>query len=78
MGRVDYKKHSERRQRFPKVGCKKLKKTKQLGHNCQVGAALTAYADICAEPAMMVMTTCSLMVNGPELRGIPKREIFGM
>jgi hypothetical protein len=44
---------------------------------CQVGATLTAYAGPCPTPAMMVMMTCSLMVNGPGLSGIPKRDIFG-
>jgi hypothetical protein len=44
---------------------------------CQVGAALTAYAGPCPTPAMMVMMTCSFMVNGPGLSGIPKKEIFG-
>jgi hypothetical protein len=44
---------------------------------CQVGATLTAYAGSDPTPAMMVMMTCSLMVNGPGLSGIPKNEIFG-
>jgi len=44
---------------------------------CQVGATLTAYAGKAPTPAMMVMITCSLMVNGPGLSGIPKKEIFG-
>jgi hypothetical protein len=44
---------------------------------CQVGATLTAYAGSDPTPAMMVMMTCSLMVNGPGLSGIPKKEIFG-
>ena len=44
---------------------------------CQVGATLTAYADSAPMLAMMVMMTCSLMVNGPGLSGIPKKEIFG-
>ena len=44
---------------------------------CQVGATLTAYAGSDPIPAMMVMRTCSLMVNGPGLSGIPKKEIFG-
>jgi hypothetical protein len=43
----------------------------------QVGATLTAYAGPSATSAMMVMMTCSLMVNGPGLSGIPKKEIFG-
>jgi hypothetical protein len=45
---------------------------------CQVGATLTAYADSAPMLAMMVTMTCSLMVNGPGLSGIPKNEIFGM
>jgi hypothetical protein len=44
---------------------------------CQVGATLTAYAGPAPIPAMMVMMTCSLMVKGPGLRGIPKNEILG-
>ena len=44
---------------------------------CQVGATLTAYAGTCATLAMTVMMTCSLIVNGPGLSGIPKSEIFG-
>jgi hypothetical protein len=44
---------------------------------CQVGATLTAYAGSAPTLAMMVMMTCSLMVNGPGLSGIPKKEIFG-
>jgi hypothetical protein len=44
---------------------------------CQVGATLTAYAGPAPTPAMMVMVTCSLMVNGPGLSGIPKKDIFG-
>jgi len=45
--------------------------------NCQVGATLTAYVGPAPTPAMMVMMTCSLIVNGPGLSGIPKKEIFG-
>ena len=44
---------------------------------CQVGATLTAYAGVDPTPAMMVIMTCSLMVNGPGLSGKPKKEIFG-
>ena len=44
---------------------------------CQVGATLTAYAGELPTPAMMVIMTCSLMVNGPVLSGIPNKEIFG-
>jgi hypothetical protein len=44
----------------------------------QVWATLTAYAGSFATLAMTVMMTCSLMVNGPGLSGIPRREIFGM
>jgi hypothetical protein len=44
---------------------------------CQVGAILTAYAGPAPIPAMMAMMTCSLMVNGPGLRGMPKNEILG-
>jgi hypothetical protein len=44
----------------------------------QVGGILTAYAELAPTPAMMVMMTCSLMVNGPGLSGMPKKEIFGI
>ena len=44
---------------------------------CQFGATLTAYAGVATTLAMMVMMTCSLMVNGPGLSGMPKTEIFG-
>jgi hypothetical protein len=44
---------------------------------CQVGVTLTAYADPAPTPAMMVMITCSLMVNGPGLSAMPKKETFG-
>ena len=45
---------------------------------CQVGTTLTPYADVCATLVMTVIMTCSLMVNGPGLIRMPKREIFGM
>ena len=45
--------------------------------NCQVGATLTAYAGPAPMLAMMVMMTCSLIVNDPGLSGTPKKEIFG-
>ena len=38
---------------------------------------LTAYPLLVPTPAMIVMRTCSLMVNGPGLSGMPKSEIFG-
>lgn len=44
---------------------------------CQVEATLTAYADPDPTLAMMVMMTCSLMVKGPGLSWMPKRETFG-
>ena len=44
---------------------------------CHAGATLTAYAGLVPTLAMMVMMTCSLMVNGPGLSGIPKKEILG-
>ena len=44
---------------------------------CQVEVTLTAYADAAPTPAMMVIMTCSLIVNGPGLSGMPKKEIFG-
>jgi hypothetical protein len=44
---------------------------------CQVGATLTAYAGNSPTVAMIVIMTCSLMVNGPGLSGIPKKETFG-
>ena len=45
---------------------------------CQVGATLTAYAGVSPTLAMMVIMTCSLMVNGPGLSRIPKKEMFGV
>jgi hypothetical protein len=44
---------------------------------CQVEATLTAYTGVAPTPTMVVMMTCSLMVNGPGLSGIPKKEILG-
>ena len=41
------------------------------------GAILTAYAAPPPTPDMIVIMTCSLTVNGPGLREIPKRETFG-
>jgi hypothetical protein len=52
-------------------------RTEQKNPDIKVGATLTAYAGISATPAMMVMITCSLMVNGPGLSGIPNKDIFG-
>jgi hypothetical protein len=52
-------------------------RTEQNNPNIEVGVTLTAYACSAPTPAMMVMMTCSLMVNGPGLSGIPKMEIFG-
>ena len=41
------------------------------------GAILTAYAGPAPVLDMMQIITCSLMVNGPGLSEIPKRETFG-
>jgi hypothetical protein len=63
------------------IGLKEIVRARTEQNNpdiiCQVGATLTAYAGNSPTPAMMVMMTCSLMVNGPGLSGIPKKEIFG-
>jgi hypothetical protein len=44
---------------------------------CQIEATRTAYAGASPMLAMMVMMTCSLIVNGPGLSGMPKKEILG-
>jgi hypothetical protein len=63
------------------IGLKEIVRARTEQNNpdiiCQVGASLTAYAGPAPIPAIMVMMTCSLMVNGPGLSGIPKKEIFG-
>jgi hypothetical protein len=63
------------------VGLKEIVRARTEQNNpdiiCQVGATLTAYAGTAPTLAMMVMMTCSLMVNGPGLSGIPKKEILG-
>ena len=41
------------------------------------GETLTAYGYASEAPAMIVIIVCSLMLNGPGLSGMPKREIFG-
>jgi hypothetical protein len=54
-----------------------LKESKSSNRTGQIGATLTAYAGTSPTLAMMMMRTCSLMVNGPGLSGIPKKEILG-
>jgi hypothetical protein len=55
------------------IGLKEIVRARTEQNN----VTLTAYAGPAPTPAMMVMMTCSLMVNGPGLSGIPKKEIFG-
>ncbi len=61
------------------IGLRKIVRcrTEQNNPDITVRATLTPYADAAPTPPMMVMMTCSLMVNGPGLSGIPKKEIFG-
>ena len=42
-----------------------------------IWATLTAYGVEIPALAMMEMTTCSLIVNGPGLSRMPKSEILG-